>query len=651
MLLAEALSPTYRRLVTEPSTQPFNDATLHLLLMSVPVTSTYSVLVEHVLDVKLVVRKTLRYALTRHGIGALTVVPFASLAWYLYHHRSESLTALFAGPRPVVLIGLSVLGLLGLAARRTLLDAIDRRFFRERFDARRTLAALVESTRKVTALHELSGLMGREIDRALHVDGISVLIRDPAGLALVALEETRRPLPTSWTLAQLAAGCAEPFEVNLSHQRSPLRRLPEQEREWLSDAGVRLLVPMLDRDATLIGLIALGEKRSELPFDSDDLELLGALAAAGALTVENLLLRAQTPLPDRRSGDGPTIPIGESFGLVLTGDELALECPRCRTFHAPGSERCDSCAGALVPGPVPYVLAGKFRMQSLLGSGGMGVVYLAADLTLDRLVAIKTLPRVSPEYVMRLRREARAAAAVSHPNLATIFGVETWRGTPMLIFEFVQGGTLADRLLIRTYPPDGVIRLGLTLSDVMDRAHQAGVIHGDIKPSNIGFQPDDTIKLLDFGVARLVRGSVSTIPHDGRPIADADTQATGNIWASKPGPDATRLFGTLAYLSPEALGGDPPNPAFDLWSLALVMYESLIGRNPFVGSSALDTVRRINEGTLPDLQREAPSCPPRLAAFLKQALSRDPAARPVTAKEFQARLQQVTVEGLTVGRS
>ena len=471
------------------------------------------------------------------------------------------------------------------------MTAIDRRFFREQFDARRTLAALVESTRSATALHELAGLIEREVDRALHVDLISVLIRDRAGLALVAPAGRCRPLPTSWTLAQLVAGCSGPLEVDLGRPRSALQRLPEPEREWLSDAGVRLLVPMLDRDATLIGLLALGEKRSELPFDGDDLELLASVASAGAMTVENLLLRTPPWPPGRQTGTETNTPGGEPAQLVTIDDELALECPRCRTFHAPGTQRCASCAGALVSGPVPYSLAGKFRMHSLIGSGGMGVVYLATDMTLDRLVAIKTLPRVSPEHAMRLRREAKAAAAVSHPNLATIFGVETWRGVPMLIFEFVQGGTLADRLASAKYPPGAVIRMGLTLADVIDHAHQAGIVHGDIKPSNIGFQRDDTIKLLDFGVARLLRESASPAARIAFLDADAATRVTGEVWASERGASTTRLFGTLAYLSPEALGGSPPSPTFDLWSLAVVMCEALLGRNPLAGSSALDTDR------------------------------------------------------------
>ena len=592
-LLGEALSPAFRRMVTAPSVQPVYDVCIYLLLLSVPLTTTYAVLVDQVLDVTLVIRKALQYALTRYSVLLLTSVPFVGLALLLYRHRSDTLTALVAGPRPLALLGLCVLGLVALLMRRPLLDAIDRRFFRERFDARGLLTTLVERTRRATTVRELAGLITREIDRALHVDAIAVLVRDPSGRMLIAPDGSRRPLPTSWTLARLAAASAEPLDVDLEHPRSAFRRLPGEEREWLSDAASRLLVPLLERDGTLIGLMTLGEKRSELPFDRDDRELLTALAAAGALTLENLSLRAQTPRLDSvATGSQDGMAAGDRQ-LSARGDEVAAECPQCRNFHAPGTERCPLCAASLVPASVPYTLAGKFRFQSQLGAGGMGVVYLATDLALERSVAIKTLPRVSPEDAMRLRREARVAASVSHPNLAMVFGIETWRGIPMLVFEFVQAGTLADRLGYGKLPPDAVIPMGLTLASVLNRAHDAGVIHGDIKPSNIGFQRDDTIKLLDFGVARLLGDRGFPVSREALLAPDADTRPTGELSVPDSG-TTTRLFGTPAYLSPEALRGDPPDPTFDLWSLALVMYESLTGRNPMISSTVLETVRMIS---------------------------------------------------------
>jgi hypothetical protein len=647
-LLAEVFFPAYRSTVTDPSIQPFYDAVIYFLLLSVPVTTSYSVIVDHVLDVKLVVRTALQYALTRYGVIVLTSVPFAGLILYFYRHRTHTVGTLFAGPRPLAMLALGVLGLLGLKMRRRLLDAVDRRFFRERVDARRTLVALAETTRRATTIPELAAVLSREIDRALHVETVAVFVRKPMSQEFVAPDGSRRPLRTSWTLALLISGSPEALDVDLNHPRSPFGRLPEDEREWLADAACRLLVPMLDREGMLIGLITLGEKKSELPFDQDDRELLAAVSAAGAVALDNLLLRAPTPRSEFPTAAIPgTLASADRSEVSLAGDELAAECSRCRRFQAPDADLCAFCAGPLVPATVPYTLAGKFRLDALIGSGGMGVVYLATDLALDRPVAIKTLPRVSPDYAMRLRREARVAALVSHPNLATIFGIETWRGIPMLIFEFVQAGTLADRLAEGSRPPAEVVRMGITLGDVLTRAHAAGIVHGDIKPSNIGFQHDGGIKLLDFGVARFLRDPAVLISRDSFVRANAETRPIEEI--AKPAADTTRLFGTLAYLSPEALAGDPPNPLFDLWSLALVMYESLAGRNPMATSNGLDTIRLITAAQLPDIRQEASACPPALGEFLMRALARNPAARPASAMEFRDLLEQIAGERPLVG--
>ena len=163
--------------------------------------------------------------------------------------------------------------------------------------------------------------------------------------------------------------------------------------------------------------------------------------------------------------------------------------------------------GTLIVSAAPHTLRGVYRFDRRLGSGGMGVVYLARDLNLDRPVAIKTLPSVTPEQAARLRVEARAMAAVHHPNLAVIHGVETWQGTPFLIQEFLPGGTLSDRLRGGPLAIDAALRLCGTIAEALDQLHSAGIIHRDVKPSNIGFTDRDVPKLFDFGLAKLPKFS------------------------------------------------------------------------------------------------------------------------------------------------
>src|SRR4029077_8507527 len=136
---------------------------------------------------------------------------------------------------------------------------------------------------------------------------------------------------------------------------------------------------------------------------------------------------------------------------------------------------------------VPYVIPGRFRFERRLGVGGMGVVYRGADLALGRPVAVKTLRRVSPEDAMRLRREARTAAGVSHPHLAAVHGMESWQGMPMLILELMEGGTLAQRIERGPLDQREAVELGIAMASALDYLHGADILHRDIKPSNIGF--------------------------------------------------------------------------------------------------------------------------------------------------------------------
>jgi serine/threonine-protein kinase len=276
----------------------------------------------------------------------------------------------------------------------------------------------------------------------------------------------------------------------------------------------------------------------------------------------------------------------------------------------------------------------------------MGVVYRGSDLSLGRPVAVKTLRRVSPEDAMRLRREARTAASVSHSHLAPVYGMETWQGTPILVMELLEGGTLAHRLLDRgRLSALETVELGVRMADALGHLHSADILHRDIKPSNIGYTRNGTPKLMDFGIARLMydlrrereEGEMERLADDPTLIPSS------SLWTHIDGitPLSRPLVGTLSYLCPEALEGKTPDALFDLWSLSIVLYECLLGRKVFSSADPRQTATRIRMGRVPDLSQLCPEYDDELAEFFRVALNRHKSRRPANAQELRQRLEAV----------
>ena len=209
------------------------------------------------------------------------------------------------------------------------------------------------------------------------------------------------------------------------------------------------------------------------------------------------------------------------------------------------------CGSAYVETDVPKLLVGKFRLTRRLGGGGMGKVYLARDLRLERNVAVKTLTGMSG---LGLKPEAWAMAELTHPAVAQVFGIESWRGRLFLVVEYLSGGTLADRLRYGPVPEPEAVSMTGVLADAVAALHDAGYLHGDIKPSNIGFAANGSPKLLDFGLAREANA-------------------------------ASLTGGTLRYASPEVLSGRQAGEANDVWSLCVVLYEMVGGEHPYFTGS------------------------------------------------------------------
>jgi Tol biopolymer transport system component len=272
---------------------------------------------------------------------------------------------------------------------------------------------------------------------------------------------------------------------------------------------------------------------------------------------------------------------------------------------------------------------GHYRVLEKLGAGGMGEVYAAEDTTLGRRVALKRLPlemAADPERLQRFQREARAIAALNHPNVVTIYSVEEADGVQFLTMELVEGKTLGDLIPEGGLPLEELLRLAVPLVDAVAAAHQHGIVHRDLKPANVMLATDGRLKVLDFGLAKL-KPEVGT--------TDTTCLAT---------PSLTRqhtIVGTVAYMSPEQAEGRPVDQRSDIFSLGVVLYEMACGRRPFGGDTAVSLISAILKDTPARLSDVKRSTPPSLDRIVTKALAKDPALRYQRARELLNDLQEV----------
>ncbi len=266
-----------------------------------------------------------------------------------------------------------------------------------------------------------------------------------------------------------------------------------------------------------------------------------------------------------------------------------------------------------------------FELLELLGSGGMGEVWRARDTLLGREVALKLIQpqmRAEPQARARFLRECRAAAALSHPGIATLYEAgEADDGRLFFASELVRGETLAALLARGRLTPERTVELGLALADALAEAHEHGIVHRDIKPQNLMVTPDGRLKVLDFGLARVLGESAD---------APADVDATRSFVATRAG----TLVGTPAYMSPEQATGAPVDARSDVFSAGCVLYEMACGRTAFSGDSVHGILRRVLAEEPPAVETVDPALPPALGAVVRRAMAKEPAERYGSAREM-----------------
>jgi GAF domain-containing protein len=575
------------------------EAVLHAIVLLPAFGLPYAVAVKHVFSPRTVLRRSLQYALARRTLTALVAVPIIALAASLVQQREQSLAMIVTGRPLFYLFFLAMLGLV-LKYREAAQRWLDQRFFRDEYDAREILVSLAGRVPYEADPRDLVALVVTQIDSALHPECLAVLASDAHGSApgagfepVTSLRIEASGLAADSGVITLLRWSDKPLEIFLDDEQSPVARVPPADRLWLAAMNAALLVPIFAGGSDprpFIGLIALGRKRSEEPYTTEDRELLRGIAVQMGVALDLSRLRKQVGATQASSLDGAAVTQAFTPTVVVGG------------------------AGTGASISVGAIVDGKYRVDAVVGQGGMGAVYRAWDVRLERAVAIKVVRAdliADPDSRMRFRRESQIVARLQHPSIVTVFDYGHFAdGAAFLVMEFVPGEDL--RQFLKREGRLAPVRMAELMSGIaggVDVAHKSGVFHRDLKPENILLPEGATgPKVVDFGVAKL------SIPGGG----DSSTMS-----------GAGTIVGTPAYMAPEQLRGEAVDARADVFSLGVMAYEMLTARLPYTGASLIDIGMKQIEGKV-----DTRGIPPHLSDVIGRAIAYQKEKRPDTASAF-----------------
>lgn len=273
---------------------------------------------------------------------------------------------------------------------------------------------------------------------------------------------------------------------------------------------------------------------------------------------------------------------------------------------------------------------GRYEIHSQIGAGGMGEVYRARDPKLGRDVAIKVLPAdfsADPDRVRRFEQEAQAAGTLNHPNILSIYDVATHDSSLYVVSELLEGETLRERLDGAALPSRKAIDYALQTASGLAAAHDKGIVHRDLKPENLFITRDGRVKILDFGLAKLIEPKVES---------EAQTDVPTRIVHTDPG----AVMGTAGYMSPEQVRGRSVDHRSDIFAFSTVLYEMLSGNRAFKGESAVETLNAILKEDPPDISASSSNVPPALERVVRHCLEKSPEERFQSARDSPLRLKR-----------
>ena len=582
-------------------------------MLCIPASIATAVWKDQLFDVRVLVRSGLQYLFARAALRTLLALPIVVLAFSIFAHPNRTIVQILtqgSGWINVALIGAIAWA---LQSRQRLQTSLDRRFFREAYEQEQVLMHLIDEVRRRDSLGEVATLVSARVDAVLHPASLHIFYRAQersdhfdghsssgmvTGAQLSAQQSLLRLLDGDKTIRDVPVGVAG--------------ALPVEEQEWLAKLGVRLIVPIAGTRDRLVGVLLLGERKSEEPYSTTDRHLLQGLAVQIGLVYENQHLQERI----RLDADVRRDVLARLDDRRVT---LLKECPRCGRCFDGASERCETDGAELVLTlPIERMLEGKYRLDRALGRGGFGAVYEATDLRLHRQVAAKVMIGSlfgDQTALRRFEREARAAAKIDHAHITRVHDYGTiGSGGAYLIMELVGGRTWrAELQRSAIIEPRRASEWFRQLLDGLQFAHALGIVHRDLKPENVMIVEGsaDIVKIMDFGLAK---------------VLDSGMGATESVSV------AGTAMGTIGYMAPEALTGGVVDERADIFAIGVMVVETFTGVRPFTGQTmeqALAALLRSEyhlPGTSPEIRM--------LDAIVQRCIAKDPRDRYGSAAEL-----------------
>ncbi|HET6932047.1 MAG TPA: serine/threonine-protein kinase, partial [Candidatus Acidoferrum sp.] len=568
-----------------------------------PMSFAYAILKQRLFDLKVIIRRGVQYALARRVLLAIPLVAIGLLVGTVLAQGRQPLFSVLR-THAWSYVAIAALAALASTQRQKWLSALDRKFFRDKYDAQQLFREIVEDIRKAETVEEVAQQVVGRVAEALHAQGCGLLVRKPGEslyriVAAAPVGSLSTDLPATNKLIPLVRMLECTVPITQAGTGWIGQQLPQVDKDFLQKARIELLVPVALKEGSTEALLVLSGKLSEEPYSQEDTALLENVAGALAL----LLMRGSALQP------------GRSFE----------ECPTCGTCYETGTTRCDREGTALVLVATPRMLAGRYRLEKKLGHGGMGKVYRATDMSLNREVAVKMVRDeffADRKAIEKFRQESQVTGSFAHPNVVTVydFGVEAGQRV-FLVMELLEGITLRQELRAKKrLDAARMLELFEGICSGVEAAHARGLIHRDLKPENIFLSSKDGrefVKITDFGIAK-------SLPQSADETRDTITGV---------------VVGTMKYMSPEQLRGRAPSPLWDLWALAVIVYEAFCGCAPFVGDDSEMLRTAILGRNFPPVKLMVPDAPVRWQEFFERTFAHDEEDRAQSVPEFWRELQ------------